>query len=96
MTLVERLRDLQDHYSTSGKLGPENYHIFRDSADEIERLEHEVAQMTTARGVMEAEIERVRAALIAMVDRWEPDGEGQDRIMWENAREALGFARNHD
>jgi len=46
MTLVERLRDLQDHYSTSGKLGPENYHIFRDSADEIERL---------------------RAALIAMV-----------------------------
>jgi len=39
MTLVKRLRDLQDHYSTSGRLGPENHHIFREAADKIERLE---------------------------------------------------------
>ena len=29
------------------------------------------------------------AALKAMVDRWEPDCSGQDRIMWENARDAI-------
>jgi len=28
--------------------------------------------------------------LAAMVDRWEPDTEGLDRVMWENACEALG------
>ncbi len=38
-------------------------------------------------------IEKLSAALRAMVDRWEPDGEGQDRIMWENANEALDFAK---
>ncbi len=36
-----------------------------------------------------AEVERLRAALSAMVDRWEPDCDGQDRIMWENAVAAL-------
>ena len=37
-------------------------------------------------------IEKLSAALRAMVDRWEPDGDGQDRVMWENANEALEFA----
>lgn len=32
-------------------------------------------------------------ALNEMVDRWEPDTEGQDRVMWENACEALRKAR---
>lgn len=31
-------------------------------------------------------------SLRAMVDRWEPDCEGQDRIMWENARAAIAKA----
>ncbi len=38
-------------------------------------------------------IEKLVAALGPMVERWEPDGWGQDRIMWENAKEALEFAR---
>jgi hypothetical protein len=38
-------------------------------------------------------IEKLSAALEAMVDRWEPDCEGQDRVMWENAVEALQFAK---
>lgn len=36
-------------------------------------------------------IEKLSAALRAMVNRWEPDCEGQDRVMWENAVEALEF-----
>lgn len=39
-------------------------------------------------------IEKLVAALRAMVDRWEPDAEGRDRIMWENAKEALEFERS--
>jgi hypothetical protein len=34
--------------------------------------------------------EAIRASLVEMVDRWEPDG-GTDRAMWLRAREALGF-----
>lgn len=37
-------------------------------------------------------IKKLVAALSAMVDRWEPDCDGQDRVMWENAKEALEFA----
>ena len=33
----------------------------------------------------DALFERMEKALEAMVDRWEPDCSGQDRIMWENA-----------
>jgi len=40
-------------------------------------------------------IEKLSSALRAMVDRWEPDVDGQDRIMWENANEALAFASAH-
>lgn len=36
-------------------------------------------------------IEKLTAALQAMVDRWEPDCSGQDRVMWENACEALAL-----
>ena len=32
------------------------------------------------------------AALRAMVDRWEPDTEGLDRVMWENACAAIDKA----
>jgi hypothetical protein len=31
-------------------------------------------------------------ALKAMVDRWEPDCAGTDRLMWEKARAALALA----
>lgn len=34
---------------------------------------------------------QLETALREMVDRWEPDGLGADRRMWENARAALGF-----
>lgn len=37
-------------------------------------------------------IKKLSDALRAMVDRWEPDCEGQDRVMWDNANEALEFA----
>jgi hypothetical protein len=36
--LLDRLHTLQDHYSTSGKLGPENRRIFAEAADAITRL----------------------------------------------------------
>lgn len=35
--------------------------------------------------------EAIRASLVEMVGRWEPDG-GTDRAMWLRAREALGLA----
>ena len=44
------------------------------------------------RRIKDEKIEKLFAALKAMVDRWEPDCEGQDRVMWENACEALEFA----
>lgn len=45
-------------------------------------------------GLRDQKIAKLMAALKAMVDRWEPDCDGQDRIMWENAKEALDFAAN--
>jgi len=41
----------------------------------------------------EKKIAKLVAALSAMVDRWEPDCSGHDRVMWENACEALEFAQ---
>lgn len=38
-------------------------------------------------------IDKLFGALKAMVDRWEPDCGGQDRIMWESACEALEAAQ---
>ena len=43
-------------------------------------------------GLRDQKIEKLKTALQAMVDRWVPDCGGQDRIMWENANEALAFA----
>jgi hypothetical protein len=43
-------------------------------------------------GLRDEKIKKLSAALQAMVDRWEPDCDGQDRVMWENAVEALEFA----
>lgn len=43
-------------------------------------------------GLRDQKIAKLSAALRAMVDRWEPDCDGLDRIMWENANEALEFA----
>jgi hypothetical protein len=44
-------------------------------------------------GLRDEKIKKLSAALQAMVNRWEPDCDGQDRVMWENACEALEFAR---
>lgn len=38
-------------------------------------------------------IDQLYRALQRMVDRWEPDTAGQDRIMWENAVEACQAVR---
>lgn len=43
-------------------------------------------------GRRDEKIAKLSAALRAMVDRWEPDCEGQDRVMWDNAVEALEFS----
>lgn len=40
-------------------------------------------------------IDKLFDALKAMVDRWEPDCGGQDRVMWENACEALETAQTY-
>lgn len=45
-------------------------------------------------GFRDQKIERLSAALRAMVDRWEPDCGGQDRVMWENAIDALEFSQD--
>lgn len=37
----------------------------------------------------DAKIKALSEALQAMVDRWEPDCSGLDRVMWENANAAL-------
>ncbi len=43
-------------------------------------------------GRRDKKIQKLSDALRAMVDRWEPDCDGQDRVMWENAVEALEFS----
>ncbi len=50
--------------------------------------------MDDARAVIAADTHHADlvAALTAMVDRWEPDCTGTDRVMWENARSALAKA----
>lgn len=55
-------------------------------------LEDDLTEMHRMR-LRDEKIEKLSAALRAMVDRWEPDCDGQDRIMWENANEALEFAQ---
>jgi len=55
-------------------------------------LEDDLTEMRRMK-LRDQKIEKLSAALKAMVDRWEPDTEGQDRIMWENANEALEFAK---
>ena len=54
-------------------------------------LEHDLTE-TRRMGLRDKKIAKLKAALQAMVDRWEPDCGGQDRVMWENACEALEFA----
>lgn len=44
--LIERLRTLQDHYSTSGSLGALNSHIFAEAANEIERQQRQMTNTT--------------------------------------------------
>lgn len=39
-------------------------------------------------------IARLSKALNAMVERWEPDCGGLDRVMWEEACAALEFAQS--
>lgn len=45
--------------------------------------------------VRDRKIAMLTDALKAMVDRWEPDCCGQDRVMWQNAVDALAFARDN-
>jgi hypothetical protein len=54
-------------------------------------LEHDLTEARRM-GLRDKKIAKLKAALQAMVDRWEPDCSGQDRVMWENACEALAFA----
>lgn len=56
-------------------------------------LEDDLTEMRRMR-LRDEKIEKLSAALRAMVDRWEPDCSGQDRVMWENANEALEFAQS--
>jgi hypothetical protein len=46
--LIERLHNLQDHYSVSGNLGPENSGIFGEAAARIETLQEQVRQLEAA------------------------------------------------
>ena len=54
-------------------------------------LEDEITEGLRMR-LRDEKIAKLSAALRAMVDRWEPDCGGQDRVMWENAVQALEFA----
>lgn len=54
-------------------------------------LEDELTEARRMR-LRDQKIQKLSVALQAMVDRWEPDCGGQDRVMWENANEALDFA----
>jgi hypothetical protein len=58
-------------------------------------LEDEITEVKRM-GHRDEKIRKLSAALQAMVDRWEPDCGGQDRVMWENAVEALEFASNEN
>jgi hypothetical protein len=53
-------------------------------------LEGDLTEVSRMR-LRDEKIAKLSAALRAMVNRWEPDS-GQDRVMWENACEALEFA----
>lgn len=54
-------------------------------------LEDDITEVRRMR-LRDEKIKKLSAALQAMVDRWEPDCDGLDRVMWENANEALEFA----
>jgi hypothetical protein len=54
-------------------------------------LEDDLTEVSRMR-LRDDKIAKLSAALQDMVDRWEPDCGGQDRVMWENACEALEFA----
>jgi capsule polysaccharide export protein KpsE/RkpR len=75
--LVERLRVLQDHYSTSGQLGSENREIFGESADEIEHLE--------------AHLERHHRAEIYWEGRWRDEAAENEKLRKQlaTARKAI-------
>lgn len=55
-------------------------------------LEHDLAEIRSIQARQKV-INDLHQALRAMVDRWEPDCGGQDRVMWENACEALESAQ---
>jgi chromosome segregation ATPase len=58
-------------------------------AQRVDRLRAELAEANARIAALETAGKELRACLAAMVDRWEPDTEGLDRVMWENACEAL-------
>ena len=45
----------------------------------------ELAELFAAAPETKRQRDALIEALSAMVDRWEPDTEGTDRVMWENA-----------
>lgn len=55
-------------------------------------LEDDLTEYTRMRR-RDEKIAKLSSALREMVARWEPDCSGQDRIMWENAVEALADAK---
>lgn len=55
-------------------------------------LEDDITEMRRI-GDRQTIIKILFAALEAMVNRWEPDCSGQDRVMWETACEALEAAQ---
>jgi len=71
---------------------PHNIHVVQANAP------HMRVCFLTSNGPTEANARLISAApdllaaLRAMVDRWEPDTEGLDRVMWENACAAIDKA----
>jgi hypothetical protein len=57
--LIERLHNLQDHYSVSGNLGPENRGIFGEAAARIEQLEAALREKDLLKHLSEKPLERM-------------------------------------
>lgn len=108
MTIIKELRGLLEkvtkgdwvHYDDTDAAGKTDRHEIVAIGKTVARIYMSVALEDAANARLIVLSHNALAALLdcadaleKMVDRWEPDTSGTDRVMWENATEALAKLR---